>query len=147
MEKLVNKISKDYGIDIISYNRRSSGILICGGTGLMMSIMDQCPNLNYCIDFDQYRNHPKIESFLKICNSVFAPACYAGWFFVTDPQPLLKAATIDNILYLRGKGEDYKYNINELPVFIEKINNHPQLLDYERRIKEINYGGNVNFEE
>jgi len=137
MQKLVDKISEQYGIDIISYGRLSSGILICGGTGLMMGVMDQCPGLNYCIDFDAYRGRKNIASFLRMVNSIFRPVCFGGWFFVTDPEPLLSAIAEETILYFRGKGQQSPGNCRDLQEFIREINALAPLHEYQQRLLDI----------
>jgi hypothetical protein len=48
----VDFISRVHRIEPIDFDRGQRAALVCAGSGLMLAIMDACPDLRWCIDVD-----------------------------------------------------------------------------------------------
>jgi len=74
----------DYGPD------RGQGLLVAGGTGLMLSLMDQCRSLRWCVDYDLVADERAKEWFLRLVDGEAWPLVVAGWWTVTKPGAIAR---------------------------------------------------------
>jgi hypothetical protein len=82
-----------YDVRAIDYGaHRGNGLLICAGTGLMLSIMDQTPRLRWCVDIDAIKVPPMIfGDWLRCAENCCEMIAAAGWFSATSPAALVHA--------------------------------------------------------
>lgn len=88
-------IGRVYGIEAIEFDDRvTRNVLVCAGTGLMLSLMDQCPALRWCIDVDGLSSEQleRLPDWLACVHKVTDFVAIAGWYCATNPVPLAKAA-------------------------------------------------------
>lgn len=93
-EDAVEFISRVHRIEPFSYDRGERAILICAGTGLMLSIMDQCPSLRWCLDVDLLDRAAleRLPAWATCVGNVTDLVVIAGWYCSTNPVPLASAA-------------------------------------------------------
>ena len=103
------------GIELIEFpDRAERSVLICAGTGLMLSLMDACPRLRWCIDVDLLSASQRegLSPWLTCLNNVTDLIVVAGWYCSTNPEPLARAVRPLNrgraLVYVqcRGVGDD-----------------------------------------
>lgn len=84
------------GIELIEYPGRRSerSVLVCAGTGLMLALMDECPQLRWCIDVDGLTpaQLEGLPAWLRCIHNVTDLIVIAGWYSSTNPIPLARAA-------------------------------------------------------
>jgi hypothetical protein len=92
-ESAVDYLGRVYGIEVYDYERDGRGLLICAGSGLMLSLMDQCPGLRWCLDLDTLRPHQvaQLSPWLTCVHNVCELVAVAGWYSATNPKPLATA--------------------------------------------------------
>lgn len=105
----IENVARGYGVTLIDYARGSSGLLVCSGSGLMMSIMDHAPAIRWCCDYDclDARAQKNIGDVLLWAERLCRPLVVAGWFDPPDPQPIrraLSALSGDNLHVYAGGG-------------------------------------------
>lgn len=114
-EDSVEYIGRVHGIDLIEYpDRPERSVLVCAGTGLMLSLMDACPRLRWCVDVDLLttRQREGLSAWLACLNNVTNLIVVAGWYCSTNPEPLARAVRSLNrdrtLVYVqcRGLGDD-----------------------------------------
>lgn len=93
MSAALELISRKFGIEAFEYDRPGDQILIAAGTGLMLSIMDQCPGIRWCLDVDPLTadQKAKLGDWLVCVGNVMERVIVAGWFSSTNPKPLAEA--------------------------------------------------------
>lgn len=82
------------GIELIEFpDRPERSLLVCAGTGLMLSLMDQLPRLRWCVDADAFndRQREALPSWLRCMGNVTELIVVAGWYCSTSPDPLARA--------------------------------------------------------
>ena len=103
------------GIELIEFpDRPLRTVLITAGTGLMLSLMDACPSLRWCIDVDGLSpfSREKLSPWLTCIGKVTDLVVIAGWYCSTNPEPLARATkNLDRAracIYVqcRGVGDD-----------------------------------------
>lgn len=103
------------GIELIEYpDRAERSLLVCAGTGLMLSLMDQLPRLRWCVDADGFdaRQREALPAWLRCMGNVTDLIVVAGWYCSTNPEPLARAVrSLDRgraFVYVqcRGVGDD-----------------------------------------
>lgn len=59
----------------------------------MMSVMDACPVLRWCVDLDTLRSRSdtRIGDFLQMAERLAEPIAICGWFSISNPAPLREA--------------------------------------------------------
>lgn len=77
------------GVPLIDYGRPTEGVLVGSGSGLMMALMDVCPNFRWCTEFDNAQNANWIDFIEGVSRHVLVVV--AGWFSITDPRALREA--------------------------------------------------------
>lgn len=92
----VGYIGRVYGIEAIEYPERASrGVLLSAGTGLMLSVMDQCPRLRWCLDVDGLTRAQadRLGDWLVCIGNVTELVAVAGWYCSTNPMLLAVAVS------------------------------------------------------
>lgn len=85
----VELLSKIYGIPIIDYGEnRGDGVLICTGSGYMMSIMDINKTIRYCVETKDIVNNPNAKYWIMELQSTTPFIIFAGWLSVTKPETI-----------------------------------------------------------
>jgi hypothetical protein len=123
----------------IEYRERSErSLLVCAGTGLMLSLMDQCPRLRWCIDADGLSpsQQEELGEWLgKVAPSLHLIA-FAGWYCSTDPrmiaQALRRLTGRFNPVYAQchGPGDNHFDDLLtafDLTQLVAQINDYPSL--------------------
>lgn len=87
---MIRRVARGYGIELEDWERPSSGVLIASGSGMMLSIMDCCPCYRWCFDHDLFKNS-RLDSFVEWADRLCDPVGFAGWFSISDPQPIIAA--------------------------------------------------------
>lgn len=93
-ESVIEYIGRRHGIEAFEYQGRlGKGVLVSAGTGLMMSVMDQCRTLRWCLDVDLLSTEQRVRfpDWLACMNKVVDFVAVTGWFCATDPTPLARA--------------------------------------------------------
>jgi hypothetical protein len=78
----------------IAYRGRGGrSLLLCAGTGLMLSLMDACPRLAACLDADGLAagELARLAPWLMWRSLSLDLIVVAGWYAATDPAPLAAA--------------------------------------------------------
>lgn len=103
------------GIELIEFpDRPMRSLLVCAGTGLMLSLMDQLPRLRWCVDADGFneRQRAALPAWLRCMGNVTDLIVVAGWYCSTNPEPLARAVRSLNgervavYVQCRGVGDD-----------------------------------------
>jgi hypothetical protein len=80
------QICQAYGIEVFDYTGNRKGILVAGGTGLMLAIMDVVP-IRYCIDGDSLNEKSDAISSAILLLARYAPPVFvAGWYTSKSPE-------------------------------------------------------------
>ena len=102
----LDHLARLYQIPLTDYGpaRKGNGLLVAVGSGLMMSVMDVCPELRWCFDTAELRAEkaPRLDDFLIGAQYAAHPVCFAGWFSITDPAKLraaLEALDVAPVVY------------------------------------------------
>ena len=69
---MIEQLAAAAGLDVIEYpGRQETSLLVCAGTGLMLSLMDECPRLRWCIDADglSAEQLPRFATWLRAASS------------------------------------------------------------------------------
>jgi len=112
---MMSFLSEVYGIEPFDYGRLNSrSILIAAGTGLMLSVMDQCPSIRWCLDVDilTQAQRANLANWLTCVGNVTERVIVAGWFSSTNPRPLasavarLRRSRLTCYVQFHGVGED-----------------------------------------
>ena len=125
-------LRRKYGIEAFDYRRGKSAILVAAGTGLMLSIMDQCVPIRWCLDVDTLTVEQKarLPSWLQCVGNVTQFVAVAGWFSSTNPKPLAEAVSalrpskVVCYVQFHGVGADPFLNLrtaNTLAEFLEQV--------------------------
>jgi hypothetical protein len=90
----VEFISRVHRIEPIDFERGQRAALISAGSGLMLSIMDACPDLRWCIDVDllDAEAMKRMPDWATCIGNVTDLVVIAGWYCSTNPIPLSLAA-------------------------------------------------------
>lgn len=90
----VDFISCVHRIEPFDYERGQRAMLVCAGTGLMLSLMDACPDLRWCIDVDLLDKEAieRMPAWVTCIGNVTKLMVIAGWYCSTNPIPLANAA-------------------------------------------------------
>jgi hypothetical protein len=129
----VEFISRVHRIEPIDFERGQRAALICAGSGLMLSIMDACPDLRWCIDVDLLDSAAmqRMPGWVTCIGNVTEVVVIAGWYCSTNPIPLATAARSLNgrrlLCYVqcRGVGGDPFETLRTaqtLDVLIDQVN-------------------------
>lgn len=103
------------GIELIEFpDRPERQVLVCAGTGLMLSLMDRLPRVRWCVDVDGLRTEQRdhLSDWLCCLGKVTDLIVVAGWYCSTAPEPLARAVqTLDRrrvavYVQCRGVGGD-----------------------------------------
>ena len=129
----VGYLGRVYGIEAIEYpDRTARGVLLSAGTGLMLSIMDQCPRLRWCLDVDGLTRDQfdRLGDWLVCVGNVTELVAVAGWYCSTNPN--LLAAAVRRLrqrplcyVQCRGVGGDAFATLrtaSELGEFVSQVN-------------------------
>jgi hypothetical protein len=84
---MIRQVARGYRIDLIDYERPSSGLLVTSGSGILLAVMDVCPVYRWCFDQDELDAGVDLAGFLTWADRFCSPVGMAGWFNVTDPEP------------------------------------------------------------
>jgi hypothetical protein len=114
MSDSVDFISSVHRIRPIDFERGQRAALICAGSGLMLSLMDACPDLRWCIDVDllDAAGLARMPAWATCVSNVTDLVVVAGWYCSTNPVPLATAArslrrgTLACSVQCRGVGGD-----------------------------------------
>lgn len=82
-----------FGVQVIDYGRRSNGILLSSGAGIMMAVMDAALQYRWCIDLDTMRAHrARVANFIVALdlNTEINLIGAVGWFSLDDPRPIVE---------------------------------------------------------
>jgi hypothetical protein len=93
-EDVAAYIGRVHGIEAIEFpDRPERRLLVCAGTGLMLSLMDQLPRVRWCIDCDGLRPDQReaMPGWLAALGNVMDQIVVAGWYCSTNPEPLARA--------------------------------------------------------
>lgn len=129
-EEIGNRISsaeKNFGVAFHDYNRPGqTGILLSSGCGIGLALMDECQNLNYFVDIDNYRFKNIDWECLLITLSAANPSVIvlAGWHSIDRPKAFEDATKgiVNNVCLIRYIGGE-----SDLRETIEKIKNAASL--------------------
>jgi hypothetical protein len=136
------------GIDVIEYpGRAERSLLVCAGTGLMLSLMDQCTRLRWCVDADGLSpdQQAQFRAWLPGAAAKLHLIAFAGWYCSTNPEEI--AATLRMItgrrvlVYAQCHGPrqdepfDDLWTAFSLGELVEQIQNSP-VDPVERAIEE-----------
>jgi hypothetical protein len=74
-------------------DRAERSLLVCAGTGLMLSLMDACPRLRWCLDADGLTSaqQSRLAPWLVWRGYLADFVVVAGWYCATNPRPLAEA--------------------------------------------------------
>ena len=137
------------GADLIEYpDRPERALLVCAGTGLMLSLMDQCLRLRWCLDADGLSREGQ-ERFAEWLPKV-APRlhliAFAGWYCSTNPTTIataLRRVTGRRVLvYAQCHGPrddepfDDLWTAFSLEQLVEQIRAYPPQDPVERTIQD-----------
>ena len=116
MSFTLEQASRLYGVPLTDYEQldydehghtgaRGAGLLVSSGAGMMMSVMDCCPSLRWCVDVDGLRDRRRVRvaDFILCAERSASPLAICGWFSITDPRELVGAVrglTRPAIVYL-----------------------------------------------
>ena len=110
---MIDYLARAYRLPVIDFERPGHSLLVSAGTGLMLSLMDACPRLRWCLDVDTLalQERDRLTPFLRCGQNVTDLIAVAGWFSSTNPKPL--ASAVDSLrrrppVYVRffGAGDD-----------------------------------------
>ena len=89
----IEQASRLYRVPLVDYGRPSTGVLVSSGCGIMMGVMDACPELRWCVDIDDLKRRPeaRIADFLLMAERACEVVAVCGWFSLTDPTCLREA--------------------------------------------------------
>lgn len=137
------------GIEVIEYpGRVERSILICAGTGLMLSMMDECPRLRWCVDVDglDAAQLAKLTDWMRCINNVVDLIVVAGWYSSTNPVPLAMAVRRVRwerlLVYVQchGPGDDpfedmrTAHSVEALSAQVKAFSSSPSLQDSAGRV-------------
>jgi len=94
-----------FGIRVIDYERPAKGLLIGSGAGIMLAVMDACPNLRLCLDVDECAGDLACWLRCLARNGLIDLLAIAGWFSITDPAVLagaVRAVPVPTLIYVGG---------------------------------------------
>lgn len=93
---ILDFLERVYGVEAFEYDRPDAhSLLICAGTGLMLSIMDRAPRFRACVDHDVLMlggmQHDRFARWLRCAEATCDLVAVAGWYSSTNPKPLADA--------------------------------------------------------
>jgi hypothetical protein len=94
----------------IDFERGYRSVLLCAGSGLMLSIMDACPGIRWCMDVDLLDRAAlaRMPDWATCLGNVTEVMVIAGWYCSTNPVPLASAARSlrkrDLLCYVQCRG-------------------------------------------
>jgi hypothetical protein len=121
----------------IEYRERPEpSLLVCAGTGLMLSLMDQCPRLRWCIDADGLSRDQQsaFSDWLTRVAPQLHLIAFAGWYCSTDPRRIAQALRRLNGRFnpvyaqCHGPGDDHFDDLLtafDLAQLVTQINGYP----------------------
>lgn len=91
----ISSAEKNFGVTFHDYKRAGqTGILLSSGCGIGMALMDECPNLNYFVDIDNYRFKNIDWECLLVSLTAACPSVVvlAGWHSLDRPVAFERAS-------------------------------------------------------
>lgn len=114
-----NEIFRYFGVNLICWNRSSSGLLITSGSGLGLSLMDELDFLNFWVDIDNYRYDPKDwEALVSWAININSSLVILGGWFTIDNDKIFR-----DIIHKNPKVYFYCGGRNNLANFIRGVKN------------------------
>lgn len=128
----IELVSKIYKIPIIDYGEsRGEGVLICTGSGLMMSIMDINKSIRYCIETKDLINIINAKYWIMELQSCTPFIIFAGWLSVTKPESIIDLfSLLENGIQKHNSKSNFYYICNNIELNGIKLTNLKQL-EYE----------------